>query len=96
MPDGETQLVVIADYDYGDVDIERAIIEGAGLKLIAAQCKTENDLIAVAENAEAVIAQYAPVGARAIDALKRCRIIAPTAPEWTSWTWKPPPAGGFW
>lgn len=76
MPDGETQLVVIADYDYGDVDIERAIIEGAGLQLIAAQCKTEDDLIAVAGDAQAVIAQYAPVGARAIAAFKRCRIIA--------------------
>jgi hypothetical protein len=25
------ETVVIADYDYGDVDIERAIIEEAGL-----------------------------------------------------------------
>jgi D-3-phosphoglycerate dehydrogenase len=76
MPDGEKQLVVIADYDYGDVDIERAIIEGARLELIAAQCKTEDDVIAVAGDANAVIAQYAPVGAKAIDSLKRCQVIA--------------------
>jgi D-3-phosphoglycerate dehydrogenase len=70
------QTVVIADYDYGDVDIERAIIEGAGLQLIAAQCRTEDEVIDAARDADAIIAQYAPVGARAIGALARCRVIA--------------------
>jgi len=68
--------VVIADYDYGDVDIERAIIEAAGLRLVAAQCKTEDDVIKAARDADAIIAQYATVGARAIDAFTRCRVIA--------------------
>jgi D-3-phosphoglycerate dehydrogenase / 2-oxoglutarate reductase len=70
------QTVVIADYDYGDVDIERAIIEDAGLRLVAAQCKTEDDVIEAARDASAVIAQYATVSARAIDAFTNCRIIA--------------------
>jgi D-3-phosphoglycerate dehydrogenase len=70
------QLVVIADYDYGNVDIERAIIEGAGFTLVAAQCKSEDDVIDVARNANAVITQYAHVGAQAINAFTRCRIIA--------------------
>jgi D-3-phosphoglycerate dehydrogenase len=68
--------VVIADYDYGDVDIERAIIEAAGLRLVAAQCKSEDDVIEAARDADAIIAQYATVGARAIDAFTRCRVIA--------------------
>jgi D-3-phosphoglycerate dehydrogenase len=46
------------------------------LELIAAQCKSEDDVIAVAGDARAVIAQYAPVGAKAIDAFKQCRVIA--------------------
>src|SRR5215475_1285773 len=70
------QTVVIADYDYGDVDIERAIIEEAGLRLVAAQCKTEDDVIEAARDADAIIAQYATVGARAINAFTRCRVIA--------------------
>src|SRR6516162_10364237 len=70
------KTVVIADYDYGDVDIERAIIEEAGLRLATAQCKTEDDVIAAARDADAIIAQYATVGARAIDAFTRCRVIA--------------------
>ena len=70
------KTVVIADYDYGDVDIERAIIEAAGLRLITAQCKSEDDVIAAARDADAIIAQYATVGARAISALTRCEVIA--------------------
>jgi len=70
------KTVVIADYDYGDVDVERAIIEGAGLRLSAAHCKTEDDVIAAARDADAIIAQYATVGAKAIDALTRCEVIA--------------------
>src|SRR6516225_8058159 len=70
------QTVVITDYDYGDVDIERAIIEDAGLGLVAADCKTEDDVIEAARDADAIIAQYATVGARAISALTRCKVIA--------------------
>jgi D-3-phosphoglycerate dehydrogenase len=69
-------VVVIADYDFGDVDIERSIIEQAGLELVAAQCKTEDDVIAVARDAHAVIAQYSTVGARAIDSFTQCRVVA--------------------
>jgi D-3-phosphoglycerate dehydrogenase len=70
------QTVVIADYDYGDVDIERAIIEDAGLRLVAADCKTEDDVIQAAGDADAIIAQYATVGAKAINGLTRCKVIA--------------------
>jgi D-3-phosphoglycerate dehydrogenase len=68
--------VVIADYDFGDTDIERDIIEGAGLELTAAQCKTEDEVIDAARDADAIIAQYATVGAKAIGALTRCQVIA--------------------
>jgi dihydroxy-acid dehydratase len=68
--------VVITDYDYGDVDVERPIVENAGFELVAEQCKTEDEVIAVARDADAVVAQYARVGARAIAAFTRCRVIA--------------------
>ena len=74
--DSPGQTVVITDYDYGDVDLERAVIEAAGLRLVAAQCTTEDEVIDAARDADAIIAQHAAVGARAIDALTRCRVIA--------------------
>lgn len=68
--------VFIADYDFGDVDIERDIIESAGFDLCAAQCKSEDEVIALGRHAEGILTQYAHIGARAIDALTRCRVIA--------------------
>jgi D-3-phosphoglycerate dehydrogenase len=70
------EKVVIADYDYGDVDIERAIIERAGFELIAAHCKTEQEVIEVAHDAAAVVAQYATISALVIAGLPHCRVIA--------------------
>ena len=68
--------VVITDFDYGDVDIERSIIEGAGFELVAAQSKSEDELIEAAHDADAVICQYARVGEKTINAFTNCRLIA--------------------
>jgi D-3-phosphoglycerate dehydrogenase len=68
--------VLIADYDFGNVDVERAIIEGAGFNLVPAQCKSEEEVVAAGRDADAVITQYARVGAKAIAAFTRCRVIA--------------------
>jgi D-3-phosphoglycerate dehydrogenase / 2-oxoglutarate reductase len=72
----ERDAVVIADYDYGDVDVERAIVEEAGFELVAAQCKTEDEVIEVAHDAAAVVAQYATISARVLAELPRCRVVA--------------------
>ncbi|MCC3313821.1 C-terminal binding protein [Nocardia africana] len=68
--------ILIADYDFGDVDIERAIVEAAGLRLLAAQCKSEDEVIEAGREADGILTQYAQVGSRAIGALPRCRVIA--------------------
>ncbi|MBB5755076.1 C-terminal binding protein [Prosthecomicrobium pneumaticum] len=68
--------VVITDYDYGDVDIERGILEAAGAEVIALQAKREDDLLAAAADCDAIMNQYARVGARTIAAMERCRVIA--------------------
>src|SRR5262245_55413222 len=68
--------ILIADYDFGDVNIERGIIEGAGFRLVAAQCKNEDEVIEHGQDADGVLTQYARVGARAVDAFTRCKVIA--------------------
>jgi D-3-phosphoglycerate dehydrogenase len=72
----EQRNVVITDYDYDDVEIERAIIQGAGLELTAAHCKSEDEVIEVARDAAALIAQYATISAAVIAQLRHCRVIA--------------------
>jgi D-3-phosphoglycerate dehydrogenase len=70
------QTILIADYDFGDVNIERGIIEGAGFECVAAQCKTEDEVIEKGRDADGILAQYANIGARAINSFTRCRVIA--------------------
>jgi D-3-phosphoglycerate dehydrogenase len=67
---------MIADSDYGDVDIERAIVEDAGFRLSAHQCKSEQDVIAHGRDADGVLTQYAHIGASVMDNLPHLRVIA--------------------
>jgi hypothetical protein len=69
------ETVVIADYDFANVDVERAIIEKAGFELTAARCKTEDEVIEIAHAAAGVVAQYATISARVIAKLHDCRVI---------------------
>ncbi len=68
--------VVITDFDYGDTDIEKAIIEAAGGQVVALQAKSEEDLFEHAEDCFAMINQYARVGAATIARMKQCKVIA--------------------
>ena len=76
MSDRESKTVVIADYDFDDVDVERRIVEGAGFRLAAAQSKTEEETIKVARDAAAIVTQHARITAGVIEALTRCEVIA--------------------
>jgi len=67
---------MIADSDFGDVDIERAIIEGAGFTLEAYQCKSEEEVIAHGGDAAGILTQYAYIGAAAMESLPQLRVIA--------------------
>lgn len=68
--------VVISDYDYGDVEVERAIVEGAGHELVALQCRTDEELAKEAEGALAILCQYCRVGAKTIRAIDSLQHIA--------------------
>lgn len=57
------------------MDIERSVVEEAGINLVSAQCKSEDEVINVARDANAVIAQYATIGEKAIDAFTHCKVI---------------------
>jgi D-3-phosphoglycerate dehydrogenase len=67
---------MIADSDFGDVEIERAIVEGAGFALQAYQCKSEEDVIALGHDAAGILTQYAYVGAATMEHLPNLRVIA--------------------
>jgi D-3-phosphoglycerate dehydrogenase len=68
--------VVITDFDYGDNDVERAILEPIGAKVIGLQAKSEDDLLPHVADCDAVMNQYERVGSKAIAAMKQCKVIA--------------------
>lgn len=67
---------MIADSDFGDVEIEREIVEGAGFTLSAHQCTSEDEIIARGRDAAGILTQYAHVGAATMDGLPKLRVIA--------------------
>ncbi len=68
--------IVITDCDHPSVEIEKKILSKIDSELILATCITEEDVIAVAADADGIINQYAPITRRVIESLKRCKVIA--------------------
>ena len=68
--------VVITDFDYGDTAIERSILAPIGAEVVALQAKSEDDLVEAAPDCDAMVNQYARIGARTIALMRRCRVIA--------------------
>ncbi|WP_282153109.1 C-terminal binding protein [Ruegeria atlantica] len=76
VPRTDRPMVVIADYDFGNVDVETEILEAAGAEVIALQAKSEEDLFEVAPHCAAMMNQYAKVGQQTITRMERCEVIA--------------------
>ena len=67
--------MLIADFNYPDVELERDVLEGAGLELITAQCSTEEDVIEAGRGASALLTQYAPITARVLAELPELLMV---------------------
>ena len=68
--------VIITDYDFGNIDVERNILENVGAQVIGLQSKSEDELLEVAPDCAAMINQYARVGHQTIERMQRCEVIA--------------------
>ncbi|MHC2995598.1 MAG: C-terminal binding protein [Candidatus Atribacteria bacterium] len=68
--------VVITDCDHPSVEIEKEILSKIDPEFILAHCNTEDEVIKVAQDANGIINQYAPITRRVIESLKRCKVIA--------------------
>jgi D-3-phosphoglycerate dehydrogenase len=67
--------VLITDFNYPDVELERGILEDAGLELVEAQCRTEEDVIEAGQGVSALLTQYAPITARVFEALPELGMV---------------------
>src|SRR5947207_7439495 len=68
--------VLFADHDYPDIELERALFDDAGIEMVAAQCQTEDDVIANGTGCRAILLQYAPITGRVLDALPHVGIVS--------------------
>ncbi len=68
--------VLITDYDFPDVDLELALYKEAGVEVVTAQCRTEEEVIAASEGCQGLLVQYAPVTAKVFAARPDIRIAS--------------------
>lgn len=67
--------IVITDWTFSDLEVEQAILRPLGVQVISRQCRTEEDLVALVADADAVITQFARLNAKVISAMARARVI---------------------
>lgn len=70
-----TIKIVITDCDHDSIAVEQGVAQEAGVELVLAQCKTEDDVIAAATDADGIVVQYAPITAKVLDALPKLKSI---------------------
>lgn len=68
--------ILYADNDYADIELERALFAPAGIDIVIAQCKTEEDVIAHAAGCRAILLQYAPITGRVVAALPDLGLVS--------------------
>lgn len=69
-------LAVITDDRFGSSDEERAVLEPLGVELRVAACATGAEVAAACAEADAVLANMAPINATAVAGLNRCRVVS--------------------
>ncbi|UVI29550.1 C-terminal binding protein [Paenibacillus spongiae] len=67
--------VAITDCRFPNIDLERQVLEPLDCEIRIGQCETENEILDLCEDADAVLTQWAPVTARAIKGMNRCKGI---------------------
>jgi len=68
-----TKTVLITDYQWADIDIEREVLEG--MNILVAETGNEDELIQLASQADAILTCWKPVTAKVLDVATKCKII---------------------
>lgn len=71
-----TFIVAATDSVFPSLEPERRVLDPLGVELRAGQCRSEEEIIALAGDADGILNCYAKMTARVIAGLGRCRIIA--------------------
>jgi D-3-phosphoglycerate dehydrogenase len=67
--------VVVTDHTWSVLDVETAILEPLGCRVVARQCRTTAELIDLVADADYVLTQFAPIREEVIAAMRQTRLI---------------------
>ena len=67
--------VVVSDFTWEGLDIERAILEPLGCQIVEAQCTTVAETIDACRDADQIISQYSPLTAEVVGQLVNAKVI---------------------
>ncbi|MEN3366351.1 MAG: hypothetical protein V7606_3625 [Burkholderiales bacterium] len=68
--------ILITDYDFPDVELEMDLYRAAGVEVVTAQCRTEDEVIEASKGCQGLLVQYAPVNAKVFAARPEIRIAS--------------------
>lgn len=68
--------VVITDREYESIEAEKQLLESNNCEVFDYQYRSQEDVLSVARDADAIIVQYAKMPKELIDQLEKCKIIA--------------------
>lgn len=68
--------VVITDYEFSTLAPEEEILATVNAELIRAQCRTEEEVIEAAKDADALLNQYAPITRKVIESLPNLKVVS--------------------
>jgi D-3-phosphoglycerate dehydrogenase len=71
-----TLQIVITDTSFPETEIEESILSPLKPKITVGRCRTEDEVLAIARDADAVMVQWAPISRQVIAQLTQCRIIS--------------------
>lgn len=69
-------VVAVTDSVFPSLEPEQRVLAPLGVELRHAQCRSEDEILGLAKDADAILNCFAKMTARVIEGLPRCRIIA--------------------
>jgi D-3-phosphoglycerate dehydrogenase len=76
MTDSSRFHVLVTDYAWDSLDIERAVLNPLGAQLVVAETGDEAELLRLAPQADAILTNWKTVSAAVLNAAPRCRIVS--------------------
>ncbi len=68
--------IVITDVGTSDVEVEKGILAPLDAQITGGPCRTEDEVLTIASDADALMVQWAPITGKVIAGLTRCWTIS--------------------